>query len=190
MTDILIRGYTLTSTINYIKEVGGNDGNRAMGSLSERTQKSLSNIAPAEWYPVSVLAELNRAIVTHMANDDEERAKDVLIACGKFMGREATNTFLRLLMKILTPNMLSKKFPDLWKRDCNGGRVEISVDDARIACAYFDLPGFDHVGVVGCGFTTFALESMGKTVERTIIKNWSLANPNQDGAAFELLWKT
>lgn len=190
MTDtIQMRGYSISSAVKYVQEVGGADGERALQSLSDAAKQTIRVLAPAQWYPISVLAELHRAMVTFMAKNDEERAKDVLMTCGKYMGREATNTFLRLLMKILTPTMLAKKFPDLWKRDFNGGRVELSVDEKSLLCRYFDLPGFDHQSVVGAGFVIFTLESMGKSVEKVNLLDWSLDRSNADGAGFEIIWK-
>ena len=50
------------------------------------------------------------------------------------------------------------------------------------------LKGFDHAVCTGAGFATFALEAMGKTIESTTIKEWSLNSPSADGASFELVW--
>lgn len=189
MTDIQVRGYALSAAVKYMQEVGGANGEHALQTLPEASRKAIASLSPAQWYPVSVLADLHRATVASMANNDEEEAKKVLTACGRFMAREATNTFLRLLMRMLTPTMLAAKFPDLWRRDFSGGRADIQVDERKMVCRYFDLPGFVHQGVVGCGFVSFTLEAMGKSIEKTTFLDWSLDQPNVDGTGFELIWK-
>lgn len=189
MADIQVRGYSISAAMKYMQEVGGADGERALQSLSEGAKQTLHAITPADWYSVGVLGEMYRAMVAFMAKNDQARAEDVLTTCGKYMGREATNTFLRLLMKMLTPAMLAKKFPDLWRRDFSGGRAEIKVDEKGLVCRYYDVPGFDHASVVGSGFVIFTLEAMGKSVEKVTRLDWSLDRPNVDGAGFELLWK-
>ena len=110
-------------------------------------------------------------------------------SCGKFMAREATNTFLRLLMRMLTPNLFAKKLPDLWKRDCTGGRLQVQVDEQKLVCHIYDAEGYDHLAAVATGYATFALETMGKVVEKTTIHGWSVERPYQQGDWFELIWQ-
>ena len=189
MSALQIRGYTLSTTEAYIRDkLGNEEANRVLSELSADTRAALNSIKPAGWYPVAAIAELNWAIVQHIGKNDEERAKQVLIDCGRYMGKEATNTFLRLLMRMLTPNIFANKLPDFWKRDCNGGRFVTEVTNEKITCRLYETPGFAHVGVVATGFVSFALEAMGKQIHKTVIRDWSLAKPNEDGVGFELLW--
>ena len=190
MTEINARGYILATTIGYLQETAGQErAGRILAGLSPELRQAITKVAPAAWYPISLLAEANRAIVEHLAENNEERARDLLLDCGRYMGHEASNTFLRIFMRMLTPTLFAKKLPTVWKRDFTGGRLELDVTDGRLVCRIFEAHGHDHIGPVSAGWLGFALKAMGKPVEKTIMHDWSLANPNVDGVGFELVWK-
>jgi hypothetical protein len=190
MSAIQARGYILASTAGYLREVAGEKkAEDALASASPELREALRNTQAANWYPSPLFAELNRLVVATLAGEDEAKALDVLIKCGRFMGREASNTFLRLLLRMLTPKMIVKKFPDIWKRDFSGGRIQISATDRTLECFIFDLPGHDHIGPISAGWMGFNLEAMGKSLEKTSVQKWSLKDPNQDGVSFGFTWK-
>jgi hypothetical protein len=190
MSEQKARGYILAATAGFLqKSAGADKADKVIKGLSPELQEALQKMQVANWYPVSLCAELNRALVTHLSGNDETKARDMLIECGRHMGREASNTFLRLLMRMLTPNLLVKKFPDLWRRDFTGGRIEVGATDRSLEAKIWDWPGHDHIGPISAGWIGFTLEAMGKSVEKTIVRKWSLAEPAQEGVAFEFLWK-
>ncbi len=84
-----------------------------------KSREIVASAKSATWYPVATLAELLNSIAS-LAKGDEAKARELLINCGKYMAREATNTFLRLLMR-MTPALFAKKLPDFWGRDCTRG---------------------------------------------------------------------
>lgn len=191
MTELKARGYILATTVGYIREKAGvGRAEQIIDGLTPPFRQAIGTINPATWYPIALLAEANRAIVDSLANRDEERARELLLGCGQYMGHEASNTFLRLFMRMLSPSLFAKKLPDIWKRDFTGGRLDIDVTDGKLVCRIFDTPGHDHIGPVSAGWIAFALQAMGKPIQKTILHDWSLANPNANGVTFELLWKS
>jgi len=184
------RGYVLAATVSFLNEtVGPANSQQIINGLSSDLRRVVQNVQPAEFYPITLFAELNRALVQHLAGDDEEKARQVLIQCGRHMGREASNTFLRLLMKMLTPKLIVKKLPDFWRRDFTFGRIEVQTSERGLQCFLFDMPGYDHCCPLSAGWQEFNLEAMGKTLEKTAIHKWSLAEPYQQGTSFEIHWK-
>jgi len=123
------------------------------------------------------------------SNGNSEHARDRLIACGEFIAREATNSFLKIVIRMLTPNLLAKKLPDLWRRDCSEGTFEVDASGNKLAFRLAGMGGFDHVPCTAAGFVKFALTTMGKTVEQVQVHSWSLTQPCADGARVELTWK-
>ena len=109
--------------------------------------------------------------------------------CGKHAAREASNTFLRLLMKLLTPAMFAKKLPELWGRDCTGGRITDPKLHDRIVNHLLDMNGFDHIAPVAVGYVLFALEAMGKTIVQSTLHGWSLWRPSASDSWFEVAWR-
>jgi len=190
MTELKARGYILATTVGYLREVAGEEkANQTISQVSPELQDAIRTVSPAIWYPIPLLAELNRALVQSVAGKDEVRARELLEGCGRYMGREASNTFLRLLMRLLTPTLFAKKLPDIWKRDFTGGRLDMDVTDSRLICRIFDAQGHDHIGPISAGWIGFALKAMGKEIETTNIHKWSLAEPNANGVEIEFSWK-
>jgi len=156
--------------------------------VSPGARSAATSLKPAEWCPVVDFAELLRALAAK-SEGNPEHARDRLIACGEFIAREATNTFLKIVMKMLTPSLFAKKLPDLWKRDCSAGTFQVDAADNKLAFRLADMGGFDHAPCTAAGFVKFALTTMGKTVEHVQIHSWSLTDPCPDGARVELAWK-
>jgi hypothetical protein len=187
--DFQVRGYMILNTLSYLSEkVGEPDAKRIIAGFPPEVRDVISSAKSGGLYPVAALSHSLGAVAA-LGNGDENRARDNLVMCGTFMAREATNTFFKLVMKMLTPALFIKKLPDFWKRDCTKGRLEVDIKDRTIVFRFFDMKGFDHAVCTGTGFVTFALQTMGKTIEKTSIQNWSLENPSADGALSQITYR-
>jgi hypothetical protein len=188
--DFRVRAYMVRSTAGFMEEkFGAQKAARVMGALSPKARSAATEMKPADWCSVESYAELLRALAAE-SNGDANNARDTLIACGEYVAREATNTFLKMLMKMLTPGLFASKLPSIWRRDCSGGNFEVNVTDEKLICRLTDIKGFDHVPCTAAGFVRFALTGMGKTVKQVELHNWSLTQPCAEGASIELTWKT
>jgi hypothetical protein len=144
------------------------------------------SIKAQQWYTRHDVIVLWRAIA---AGSDEATAYSDLVRCGESIANYATSTFLKLLLKVLTPGMFARKFPDLWSHDHKGGRVEPDrIDDTGMRITIRDIEGFEHVSAVSAGFTTFALKSIGLKNVVTRSPNWSLTTPGPRDAVIEVSW--
>ena len=189
MRPIQMRGYVLLSAAAYLRQSAGEQkAKQVLGDLSPRVHTALGSAKQASWCAAEDLAEVYRAIAD-LSKGDEDRARESLIDCGKYTAREASNTFLRLLMKVLTPGMFAKKLPDLWARDCTGGKIEVELHEDRISNRLVDMEGFDHIAPVAVGYVRFALEAMGKSVTKSVLHGWSLATPGPATCSFDTYWE-
>src|SRR5262245_11110223 len=169
MAESQMRGYVLQSAVGYLRKAAGEQhGKQLLDGLSPETKTAIATAKEATWVPLRTMSEVHRAIAS-LGNGDESSARTHLIESGKYSATEASNTFLKLLMKLLTPVMFAKKLPDFWRRDCNIGKLVVDVNDERIRCRLEGLAELDHVAPVAAGYVTFALEAMGKTVAKTEI---------------------
>jgi hypothetical protein len=188
MSEIEGRGYILASTVSFLREKAGSDAEVVLAGLSSELKQVLGAVQPAGLYPIRLFGELNQAIVDHLARDDEAKARQVLLDCGRHMGREASNTFLKLLMKVLTPKLIAKKLPDFWKRDFTGGHIEVELGASHLDFKILGMDAHNHLCPVSAGWTGFNLELMGQKISEIQIHNWSLSEPAQDGSWFRLSW--
>jgi hypothetical protein len=172
----------LISTANYLKnKLGAAEGQRIIESLSPATRSIVTGEKPAAWSPMANYVELLR-IVADQGKGDDMKAKDSLIEAGRFVAQEASTTFLRLFLKMLTPNLFAKKAPSVWSRDFSRGRAEAEISDKRLVFRMLGIADMDHIPCTAPGFISFAMESMGKSIKSINVHNWSLKQPCVDGA--------
>lgn len=192
MTIPVLRGYTIKRTVTFLESgyFPAEVQRKIMEELPPEVKAALPQVQPAEWYPRTHLIPMLKGIVS-VKNDDAGSYQD-LVAYGSFVAAEATNTFLKLLMKILTPTLFAKKVPEFWQRDHQGsGRFEVDVqraDEGRIGMRLVGADGFDHICVAAIGFISFGLKSMGKRDVRVVQKGWSIATPSPHECSYEATW--
>jgi hypothetical protein len=193
MTDSVFRGYVLTQSVSFIESgyFDPQQSSQIMRALPAEVLNALPNIKPQQWYPRGLQISMHRAIAG-VRNTEAEIYND-FVAYGAYVCREATNTFLRLFLKLLTPTLFAKKIPEVWQRDHRGsGHFEVDVQRANEGIIQLRLSGaggFDHIAIPGIGFITHVLKSMGKSDVRMTQQGWSLATPAPDQVSYEITWK-
>jgi hypothetical protein len=187
----MIRGYSVKQQLNFLEtQYEPALSEQLLNRIPADVRKTLSDIKPAEWYPRRHSVELLRAIASHRGND-EQAVKDDLVRCGTFIATEASNTFLKILMKMLTPALFAKKIPDFWQRDQRGGHIEVGTSDAnkgRMQLRLRDVEGFDHIAIISIGWMIFGMTAMGKTDVQVTQQGWSLQTPGPREVTYDLKW--
>jgi hypothetical protein len=187
--EVNVRGYIVSKSAAYLKSlVSEAEGRRIFEGLSPQVSHAIGQAKPAEWMPATYSSEILRAIAA-LSRGDDDHAREELVKCGRYIANEATNTFLKLLMRVLTPTLFAKKLPSFWSRDATAGRYEVEVNDDKIVCHLKEMEAFDHIAPIGVGYVSFALEAMGKTIRKSQLHGWSLATPNASDLWFELYWE-
>lgn len=178
----MTRGYTFTATWGYIDKHHAEARSRIIEQLSPGARAEVGTYKDIEFYPAEHWCEILRAIAS-LANGDEAKAEHDLVAVGEYIAQQATNTFLRLIMRVLTPTLFAKKVPSLWGRDNTRGTFTTDVseaDNGRLRFRLSDIGGLDHVSVVAKGFISFAMKTMGRPPKSMTVAGWSLAQPGPD----------
>lgn len=186
--DFNVRGYMYLTAVDYLRQVlGEQEGKKAIAAFSPQARHLLETLKSADWCPVSVFSEVTQALA--LAGGGGQKSQDLLVKCGTHMSMEATNTFLKLFMKMMSPQLLVKKVPDLWKRDCSGGKLVLEeFTDHSVRFATFGMQGFKHAVCTAAGFVSFGVGAIGKKIDNVTIRGWSLDKPSEEGASFQLDW--
>lgn len=139
------------------------------------------------WVPRREMVALLRAIAATQPSDDDARL--AIVGAGRRVCESATATFLRLLIKVLNPKMFAGKFPELYKRDHQGGSIELrEVQSTTLVLRLNDVAGFDHAGPFMAGWIGFALEALGLRVTDITATPWSRAEPGPACVDFAARW--
>lgn len=191
MNEQEIRGYSVARQAAFIDEHFAPEvAKQVKESLPDDVREAIPELKAAEWYPRSYSVEILKAIAGAEDAGEEETYRR-MVECGKFISSEATSTFLRLLLKILTPTMFAKKVPTFWERDMRGGHFELDVSSARerrIGMKLVDVEGFDHIGAVSAGFIEFGMQAVGEPEAKVLQKGWSKDSPAPAEIEYEITW--
>ncbi len=155
------KGYNLLTTLRYIEERRPGSMPEVMARLSPELQELLPVAERFTFYPRAYWSELIRAFVA-LYDDPNERA-DVVIGLGERVCEAQTNQFLRLVMRIMTPQLLGSKIDAIWKRDHRGGgfRTDGSkLDQNIVTYEVYDVE-LAYFNAIARGFVQFAFRSMG-----------------------------
>jgi uncharacterized protein (TIGR02265 family) len=189
-TPIQMRGYFLPAALAYLQgELGAERAQQLKDSFSPGLKTAIATARPVDWVPIEMMEEIAKVVVTHVAEEDPVRAQECLTQLGRQIARVATGTFLRLLMKILTPELFAKRLPHLMSRDFSGGgKVRVDVSQSRIRLWMEDFRS-NLIGPISVGFLSTALEAMGKEVQSAKIHEWSLTASPPETISLEVVWK-
>jgi len=186
----MIRGYSIKQQLHFLEQCERELLSRWRETVPADIRNTLDSLKAAEWYPRAYSVDILRAIAAHHGSS-EQATYEAMGRCGTFIAEEATNTFLKLLMKVLTPALFAKKIPEFWKRDHTGGHFEVDTAGAKsgsLELELRDVEGFDHIGAVAIGWMTFGFTAMGKRDVVVTQKGWTLANPGPANIQYRVRW--
>lgn len=181
----MIRGYNVQHTA---RAIIGDEALKAR--IPAHTLEEIAIIAkakPETWHPRSEVIRLFEII--DAASPDEATLYANLVRCGEAAAHQALSTFLKLLLKVLSPKQFASKFPDVWSHDHQGGYAEPGViTGTRMLITIRNVEGFSHAGPSAVGFIGVALRASGLKNLQIKDLTWSRANPGPRDVKMEAVW--
>src|SRR5579863_3690307 len=124
MEERKIKAYGFNATLEFIdKNYDEETRKRIVAALTPAARDFIAVAKKTQWAPPTFSSELWTGIVKEQ--EAKKDAYEQLVKVGRYQGAYATNTYLKLLMKMLTMKMFAKKFSDIWARDANFGKVTV-----------------------------------------------------------------
>ncbi len=192
MEERKIKAYGFNATVEYIeKNYDEAARKRIFGALSPAARDFLGTAKKQQWAPPAFSSELWTGIVKEQPN--AEAAQDELIKVGRYQGSYATNTYLKLLMKMLTMRMFAKKFPDIWARDANFGKMVTGdladIDKGELRIDFQEMSDFPYFGPITKGWFAFSFEVMGLKELNVELRDWSMQKPDPGHLSYQVNWR-
>ena len=182
----MIRGYAIPLSAKFLLE--DRDVSPAV-PVSARTElQRIASAKPDIWMPRADAIRLWQMVDD--ASPDEAASYHNLTRCGETIANVAINTFLKLLLRVLSPKQFANKFPSIWEHEHKGGHVESSLKDSNhMDIAIRDIEGFRNLGPIARGFILTALRAIGLKELEIQDKTWSRATPAPREAILLASWK-
>lgn len=186
-----VRGYIILAPAGFIEHAYDAPTRNAIFDLvAPETRDLLPRLKDIEWYPREHEVNIYRALATYHQRTGETAVRAAFFALGKATATRAMDSFLKLVMNVMTPQLYARKVPDVWRRDHKCGALE--VDDSDIAANHLvfrfsDMTGYDYMGLGIEGFQSTALVAIG-CKDVTCDCDWSFANPGPETVTAHFRW--
>ncbi|SRR6266540_5440668 len=175
--EVQTRAHCMRGIGNYLRSLDPARAQQIESKLSQETLRSMYETSPEVWYPISVWKEALDTIVAQ--SPDPVAARTAVRAVGKFICEGTVNSFLRVLMRIMTPALFAKKAGAMIGKDFRGfpgGEPDCTYDlskesEGLLTMTVRNAKNIPYLGATGQGFTEFAFHYMGK-------KNVLIDEPN------------
>jgi hypothetical protein len=190
MPEPMIRGHVIQHTVTYFRtQCDPDTALRIDAALPFELKAQLRELVPASWYPRRCEAELLQAIA-HV-HGDEESTRRILRRCGAAMA-VGDNEFMKLLMRVLTPELFLKKLPAFWSRDHqDSAGYHLDRLDAEARRASFRLSGiagYTHSALIWEGWIEEIFREICGASSEVRQAGWTWSAPAPAEVSFEVTW--
>ena len=187
-----IKSYGFSGTWEFIeKNYDEAARKRIVASLSPAARDFMGTAKKVQWASPIHSSELWAGIAKEHSNPAEARSQ--LVKAGRNIGAYATNTYLKLLMKMLTVKMFAKKFPDIWGRDANFGKVTLGdldeISRGILTINFKELGSYPYFGPTTEGWFSFSLETMGLKDLTVTALDWKMEDPNPGELTYRVTFR-
>lgn len=186
----LVKGFVVQHSCRYILEDAQAPLRERMSKEAvARAQQLYRDIEPSSWRPRAELVGVWQSIVDVTEPHEDRVVFDALAHCGERTGEFSTNTFFRLLMKILTPRMFASRFSEFYKRDQQGGEGLVKeIGSNHVILGARDIKGYNYFAPITVGFARVPFRGMGLKNVRADCPNWSLKDPGPNEVEIHIHW--
>ena len=183
----LIKGVHILPLHDFIAELRDEERRgRIYDRMGQDTREMLRRVQRDEWKPMALVADINEAIYT--SRERPQQGYDDMVDAGKAIADYAAGTYVRLLIKLMTPRILASKWPDIWRKSHNFGEMKCVLEsDHLLRMTLADVGDYTHVAPYTVGFLTFSLNAMGLP-DANVTHLDRDASPNAPSYEFQITW--
>jgi hypothetical protein len=184
----LVKGIHILPLHDFIKE-NYDEGtqNGIYARMSEPTREMLRTVKREDWVPMALVGNVADALFR--ATEEPDQAYREIVRSGAAIADYATNTYVRLLIKLMTPKIMASKWPDIWKKSHNFGVMTCQLEsDRTLRMSLTEVGGYTHIGPTAVGFLTFALKAMNMPDATVVQVPDRYSDYNADRYEFRINW--
>lgn len=134
---------------------------RVLAALSPDVRAMFPQAKRSEWYPIQYAEEFMQGIET--VHGDVKKAEEDAVKLGMKIAEEAVGTFLKLLLKVLTPTMFVRQFPEFWRRYHNFGSLRYDLERISEKRVIMWVPGYNYLHGIGAGWVKGAFQAFSRS---------------------------
>ena len=184
----LVKGIHVIPLHDFIKENYDEETrNGIYERMGEPAREMLRTIKREDWVPVALVSKVDDALF--LASKDPEQGYQDIVRAGAAIADYATNTYVRLLIKLMTPKIMASKWPDIWKKSHNFGLMQCHLENDRmLRMTLSGVEDYTHIGPIAVGFLTFALKAMNMPDATVVQVQDRYVEHNVERYEFRITW--
>ncbi len=190
MVERKIKSYGLFGTLDFIDKTYPADvQSKIKSNVPDKVLQFVSTSNRPPWAPPEYSCYFWKQIAE--LAESEQDAISKLEACGACMGEYATNTYLRLLLKVVNMKIMASKAPSQWSKDANFGKLSTDISDidsGKVLFHYDEMNDYPYFGPICKGWFMFSFGVMGLKDFDVSLVDWSMAEPDPGKLTFEVTW--
>lgn len=189
MSAPLLRGRWIVQTAKLVLSLAADDATRRDPLV--RVQELAQHAATFDengWYPRRIHSDLLAALVA--SSDGEAAARVLLERTGRVIASTAEDTYLRLALKLMTPELFVAALSRLWtmEHQVQDGFAIETQEAHRVVARLVQVDDCDHLGPVAAGWLRALLGELGGAPVTASESRWTLTNDGPREMRFELTW--
>lgn len=182
-----VKGLPIKVAFNHIEShFSPPERDAIMAAMDPALVALIPNLKPTGWFPLEYWVAIFDAV---SAGQEVAAAEERLRLVGYTVATEALGSFLKLLLKILTPSLFADKFDAFWRKYHDFGKLKVVEKDIEHSHLVFnlDLEGheYPHVHISAGAWIECAFRAMGK--ESTVVTTTN-ATPGQRVVMPKIIW--
>lgn len=185
MSDRHVRGFFVLGVEHYATAKLPPSTQTKVKQAQESFAVKLPELKKNDWYPLSHVVDQCAAIEAEATDPDS--AYDELKRCGQFIANDAASTFLKLLIKVLTPKLFARQFPEIWKRYHDFGELTADLAEIDNNKVIFYMPGYTYLAPLASGWIEYVFNAFGKS-DVEVTTNNPPGTPVPETVRFDVAW--
>lgn len=185
-----VRGYMVLSPLTHLRSFYDAKNAAAIEArIPADIRAALPQVTDVGWYPREYAVAIYSAIADHHRHGDG-KVSQAIFDMGHGIATRALETFLKLVIKVMTPEVFVRKIPDVWLRDHKGGFMKTDTSDVANNHVVFNLQevgGYNYIGGSLPGFQTATLTALGCKGLRYEC-DWTPENPGPESVTCHFHW--
>lgn len=189
------KGSSIRSTGAYIRTLDPDFVRRVEAQLTPDELRVTYDAKADEWYPYEYFTAPYRAIVA--AHGDPVAGRRAVQEAGRWACEEMANSFLRLVMRMMTPGLFARKCPQLLAKDFKGfpgGAPDVVYDlskekSGEVTIELRNAGNHAYLGASAIGYIEFAFEHMGKKNLKVEERDCDISDFSAPYARWYISWK-
>jgi hypothetical protein len=163
MANVEVRGNCISAVLGYLEQAyDAERRRRVVTAIPPEAIAAMNEAQDKGFYPASYFCAGLQAVAETSSSLEEARRE--VINVGNYIASASIASFMRLIMKMMTPKLLAHKLPDFFAKDFRNTRARLIAEVSQageMKVSALDFAELPYVACAAVGWVRTGLEGIG-----------------------------